>query len=135
MNPDHAAELGNRLKEARQVRGLTQKQLGRHVGVTAQSISNYEAGGKATPSLATLLKITAALNVPPSQLLDNLADLSRAPRSQRYADQNAIMRQLSALTDPQMQTLRALLETLTKHGWGKPIARTRRRPNATNAGP
>ena len=135
MNPDHAEELGNRLKEAREARGLTQRELGRHVGITAQSISNYEAGGKATPSLSTLLKITAALGVPPSQLLDHLDDRSRTARDPRYADQAAIERQLAHLTDPQLQTLRALIETLSKHGWGKPIARIRRRSNTAGGEP
>lgn len=34
--------IGKRLKEAREMRGLTQEELGRMVGVTGSAITNYE---------------------------------------------------------------------------------------------
>lgn len=54
--------LGNRLKQARQVAGLSTRVLGDRVGVSAMAISKYERG-EATPSSDVLLRLAKALNV------------------------------------------------------------------------
>lgn len=55
--------LGDRIKQARMLRGLSLRGLAEAAGVvTAQAISNYETG-KDTPSSGVLLKLAEALNV------------------------------------------------------------------------
>ena len=55
--------VGERLKEAREARGLTGTALADLVGVKRASISLYETG-KASPQFDALLKLAGVLNVP-----------------------------------------------------------------------
>lgn len=54
--------LGNRLKEFREDRRLTQDQLSSLSGVTRQTISYIESNADYNPTLSTLLKLCNALN-------------------------------------------------------------------------
>ena len=55
-------ELGNRLKNLRVQKGLTQEQLALRLGVTKSIISAYEAGSR-FPSLDMLVKLAQSYNV------------------------------------------------------------------------
>ena len=86
--------FGDRLKEARIAAGLNQKQLGSLIGVTGNSISNYE-NGTSSPNDAILLKMFDALNVEPNFLFqDSFALEEKAPASQQEP-----LISLDALTD------------------------------------
>lgn len=61
-------DLPQRMKEARRIRGMSQKELARRVGVTGSTISQAESN-MILPSLHTLLKIAEVLSVEPSYLL------------------------------------------------------------------
>src|SRR5216684_5359702 len=69
--PTHPAFASN-LQALREMRGLTQAQLGRRAGMAAASISHFETGQR-MPSLESLVKLADALDVS----LDTL--LGRAP--------------------------------------------------------
>jgi len=56
---------GQRLREAREVRGAQQLFLAEMLGVSAQAVSNYERG-RSTPSPEMLDRLVAVLNVPPT---------------------------------------------------------------------
>lgn len=56
---------GQRLREAREIRGTQQLFLAEMLGVSAQAISNYERN-RSTPSPEMLDRLARALNVPPS---------------------------------------------------------------------
>ena len=56
--------VGERLKEAREARGLTGAALAELVGVARASISLYELG-RASPQLETMVKLSTVLNCPP----------------------------------------------------------------------
>jgi len=60
--------VGQRLKEARQLQNLTQKQLADLIGVKPSEISQYESG-KRTPRWNTFNKILDALNVSADEML------------------------------------------------------------------
>lgn len=60
--------IGERVRRARKVRGLSQSQLGDALGVTFQQIQKYERGANRISSSA-LLRIAEALEVPPPELL------------------------------------------------------------------
>ena len=71
--------VGNRIKAARIKNRWTQKQLYERSGVAEITIRQYE-NGKRTPRLDLLQKISAALGVPVSDLLDipeSFADVKR----------------------------------------------------------
>lgn len=54
---------GSRLREAREVRGMTGVALSEVLGVSPQAIHNYESG-RSTPSPSVTEKMSAALNLP-----------------------------------------------------------------------
>ena len=62
-------EIGRRIREWRQRRGLSQLAVARAVGITQGSLSNYEQG-KREPRLSTFLEMLSALDVGVGELLD-----------------------------------------------------------------
>jgi transcriptional regulator with XRE-family HTH domain len=59
--------LQNRIKACRQVRGLTQEQLGAAVGLTRVWAAMME-GGRGRPSLDTFFELARVLGVEPAEL-------------------------------------------------------------------
>jgi len=133
MEKDFAEELSRRLMGARERKGISQEALAAKANISAQSVSNYE-NARSVPSLASLLKIAEALDTPISQLLDRLDDRRMPLRTARYEDEAALMRLLGVLTEAQVHTVRALVETLNKQHWGVEVARVRRRSTSDGAG-
>lgn len=68
MRPGTPGFQGNRLTEARQIRGLTGTFLAEIVDLTSQSISKYETG-RSTPSPEVLARLSDVLAVPESFFL------------------------------------------------------------------
>ena len=62
-------DVGNRIKEIRKKRGLTQEQLGKLLNISQTMVAQYE-NNKRKPKLETLQKIATALKVPVSELDD-----------------------------------------------------------------
>lgn len=60
--------LGDRLKELREEKELTQEELGKLIRVSRQAVSSYESGEN-EPSLANLIKIADIFNVSVDYLL------------------------------------------------------------------
>lgn len=56
-----------RIKAARECRGMTQQELADASGVSRSSIARYEIGAK-TPSIASTYKLAKALDVPFEEL-------------------------------------------------------------------
>ena len=61
--------IGERIRHVRQLRNLTQKQLGELSGIAEPTIRRYELG-KLNPKYETLKKIASALQVTASYLVD-----------------------------------------------------------------
>ncbi len=66
-------QLGRRLREARQARGLTQEQAAEIMGLHPKSIPRLERG-TANPTVSTLLAASVAYRVPLSGLLAESED-------------------------------------------------------------
>ena len=62
--------LGNRIKNLREARGLTQKELANKINVTKSTISYYE-NGKRTPTVNNLHDLARVLNVSLDCLMGN----------------------------------------------------------------
>lgn len=125
MEQDFTEELSRRLVSARRRKGISQEALATKTNLSPQSVSNYE-NARSVPSLGSLLKIAEALDAPISQLLDKLDDRRMPLRTARYEDEAALMRLLGGLTEAQVRTVRALVETLNKQNWGATVARVHR---------
>lgn len=70
----YALSLGERIREIRLMRGLSQSRLAELAGISRSLISNIERndynGGKVSdPTLSTCYRIACALKVPPAALL------------------------------------------------------------------
>ncbi len=61
--------LGERIRELRKAKGLTQEQLAELVGVEPRHISRVE-GGYSSPSIERLARIAEILDVPIKELFD-----------------------------------------------------------------
>lgn len=66
-----AKEFGQRLRQHRTARKLTQLDLAYQSGCTVAAISNYE-NGLVMPSLSTLLDVAYVLDVDPGNLISKL---------------------------------------------------------------
>lgn len=126
METDFATELGSRLAAAREKKGISQEVLAAKANISPQSVSNYERA-RSVPTLPILLKLAAALDAPISQLVDKMHQHPPL-RTARYEDETAILRMLNGLSDAQVRTVRALVETLNKQSWGNELVRVRHRP-------
>ena len=60
---------GTRIKELRQLNGLSQEELGRRVGVQRAAINKYEKGTVTNIPIATIEKIAYALDVSPTYIV------------------------------------------------------------------
>lgn len=63
-----------RLRAARQQRGLTQAELAARTGVRQSAISHFETG-RASPSLKTLARIALSLEISTAQLINESAEV------------------------------------------------------------
>lgn len=61
-------DIGNKIRQVRKEKGLTQKELGFLAGMSYQQIGQYE-NGKRTPKLETIDKIAQALKISPYEML------------------------------------------------------------------
>lgn len=64
--------MNNRVRLVRESQGLSKTELARRSGV-ALSFINYIESGEKSPTIRTLEKLAAAMNVPATELLDEPA--------------------------------------------------------------
>lgn len=81
-------EIGNRIKEARKGKGLTQEGLAQWIGRTKSSIQKYEAGQTEIP-LSVSESIAAALGVSQAELLGIDSGPRWIPVSERLPEEDA----------------------------------------------
>lgn len=80
--------IGERMKEIRIEKGLTQRQIADSIGVTYQHISQYERGLR-TPKMNTIRKIAEALGVDVWEIIGfNDIDYEPMPASPTEAEAN-----------------------------------------------
>ena len=78
------AAVGIRIRSAREIRGLSQEELAARVGINNSFLSQVERGLKA-PSLKTLFKIAAALEVGIARLFEDEETTTSAAVEQEVA--------------------------------------------------
>jgi transcriptional regulator with XRE-family HTH domain len=72
------AFLGTRIRELRQVRGLTLQQLSSKTGLSSSMLSLVERG-KTSPSIGSLVAISSALGIHMTDLFDGKGNRTREP--------------------------------------------------------
>ncbi len=119
---DEALEkiLGRRLRRARQLRGLTQKELARQVAgqIDYTYVGKIERGEQ-LPSLKVLRRIGAALGVPLSYFFQS-EETELLPEEARHLSRDAarkhLLREIAHLPAREIPLLSEILRTLARHG-------------------
>lgn len=62
-------DIGNKIKTARIAKGMTQEELGKHLGVQKSAIAKYENGRVVNIKRSTLKKISDILEIRASELI------------------------------------------------------------------
>lgn len=68
-------DFGKKVKEIRKSKGLSQRELGEKMGITQQTIAQYERAIE-QPKLTTVRKLAEALDVPIGELVTDWASFS-----------------------------------------------------------
>ncbi len=97
--------IGQRIKLAREAKGLTQEQLAEKLALTACHISVIERGIKA-PRLETLVGILNILEVDANYILTDVLSVSNEITS------SLLSKKLSALSETQQKKILKVLDTL-----------------------
>lgn len=79
-----AALVGTRIAQFRHRLGMTQDQLAVASDIDSSNIRSYESG-RAMMNVRSLVRIAAALNVPPGELIDELTPEMFDARPERAA--------------------------------------------------
>ncbi len=119
---DEALEkiLGRRLRKAREMRGLTQKELARQVAgqIDYTYVGKIERGEQ-LPSLKVLRRIGAALGVPLSYFFQS-EEVDLLPEEARRLSQDTarkhLLREIAKLPAREIPLLSEILRTLARHG-------------------
>jgi transcriptional regulator with XRE-family HTH domain len=99
-------KLAEKLQALREMRALTQSELGKRAGMAAASISHFETGQRA-PSLESLIKLADALDVSVDTLLGRAPVVSSA-------GMDAIFLRASKADSQTLETVRRVMEALLK---------------------
>lgn len=85
------AEIGNRIKYARDLRDVTLDDIAKKVGVAKSTIQRYEAGKITTIKIPVVESIAIALNVNPSWIVGKSEDMElpsqKVPKIMQYYEQ------------------------------------------------
>ena len=81
-------EIGKRIRELREERGLTQREVARRAGLTPSGVGFIENGQTQNPSAETVVAVARALGVPVEELLREPASVGKgdAPLEQGRFD-------------------------------------------------
>ena len=71
--------IGQTIKDARIAKGLTQEELGRIVGVQKSAVAKWENGRVVNIKRSTLQRISIALDIKGSDLIDDIVRVRKKP--------------------------------------------------------
>jgi transcriptional regulator with XRE-family HTH domain len=92
--------MGNRLREMREMRGMSQQEMGDAVDLHYVSVARIEKGQTRTLHMHTLIRMANALQVSTDYLL-GLSVINPVARSPRDAQETMLFNAISSLTDRQ----------------------------------
>jgi transcriptional regulator with XRE-family HTH domain len=107
--PPKPGEFGIRLKQVRDLRGLTQAELAEKAGLTAVQISHFETGVKPSASAITLVKLADALSVSIDYLLGRTTE-----RTAVGGAAAVVLRNLGDASSSTIETVAEIARSLTK---------------------
>jgi len=107
-HPQRPSEIfKERLKKAREIRGLGQSNLARKAGLPPSSISHFEGGGR-KPSFENLRRLAVALEVTTDYLLGRVDDVGSV------AEADPLYRHVKNLSSEDRELARSFLKILAE---------------------
>lgn len=114
-------DIGEKIRSARQAKGMTQEELGKILGVQKSAIAKYESGRVVNIKRSTLKKISDVLGIRPSELIFE-GELQKNPAelAERHfemvmdEDLNEIFDDLKHLDARERQIVKDLARSLRK---------------------
>lgn len=96
----NATTIGARIRYLRKLRGLSQRDLAKLVGISQPSISDLEGDVSKEPSAQTLLRMAAVMDANPSWIMDGTGDPLQVEFSEDQAanEMVALMGQMTSDT-------------------------------------
>lgn len=110
-------EIGQRIKDARKAKGLTQEELGKIVGLQKSAIAKYENGRVVNIKRSTLQKLAVALDLRGSDLIIEANPREAAALSAKVLLDVELMESLNLyyeLTPEKQKMVRDLIRTLAE---------------------
>lgn len=110
-------EIGQKIKEARTKKKLTQQELGELIGVQKSAIAKYESGRVVNIKRSTLQKIASALDMRPSELIFESSPKDTANFHVRIISDFELMDALKEyykLSEDNKRVIRDLIKNLPK---------------------
>ncbi len=105
---DEKYYFGNKLYELRTGRGLTQKELGKLLGVSNKAVSKWETG-EAKPRLDTVNKLSALLGVSVSELLGDEAEATESTADRQLENYSNYFSEQSKRLDSRFKLVKVLI--------------------------
>jgi transcriptional regulator with XRE-family HTH domain len=102
-------DVGAKIKNARQAKGMTQEELGEMLGVQKSAIAKYENGRVVNIKRSTLKKISDVLGIPPFELVFDEKNGQAAKDSELSARKKAFMQKVEGMSDAQIERLEQIL--------------------------
>lgn len=115
---EHSTYTGDRIRQIRKEKGLTQNELGELCGINAANIRKYESG-RQNPKLETVRKIAAALDTPIGDFVMNWSTISQEEISNDLQNglplnELAILQNYRVLNEKGQEKAKEQMEMLTK---------------------
>lgn len=110
-------KIGEKIKRARNIQGMTQEELGKIIGVQKSAIAKYESGRVVNIKRSTLQKIASALNIRPSELIFEESPKESASFHVKVISDLELMNTLKdyyKLTQENQKIVRDLIRSLVK---------------------
>ena len=110
-------DIGQKIKNARIKKGMTQEQLGNLVGVQKSAIAKYESGRVVNIKRSTLQKIAKVLDIRPSELIFGDSPVETAEFHSKVLTDFELLKTLKdyyELSDDNKKMIRDLISKLKK---------------------
>lgn len=110
-------DIGQKIKNARIEKGMTQEQLGKLVGVQKSAIAKYESGRVVNIKRSTLQKIAKVLGIRPSELIFDDSPVETAEYHSKILTDFELLKSLKdyyELSDDNKKMIRELIHKLNQ---------------------
>lgn len=108
---------GEKIKNLRVSKGLSQEELGQRIGVKKAAINKYENGIVVNLKRSTIAMLAAALDTTPTYLMGFEEEKAPTPveEGERVTKQKIILEKFLKLTDENLEYALAQLDVLINH--------------------